>query len=130
MADALVRAGAQVAVTGRDRGRAEVVAAELGGGASGSASTSVIRAVGRAGVDAVVDRFGGIDLLVCNAGIGQRTVNPDFLSDPEPFWTAAPDAFGDVVDDEGRRVTFLDGAGGRAARCWPRRRRAGRRRSR
>ena len=94
MADALVRAGAQVAVTGRDRARAEVVAAELGDGATGFALDVRDPATVRDGVDAVADRFGGIDLLVCNAGIGQRTVNPNFLTDPEPFWTAAPDAFG------------------------------------
>jgi NAD(P)-dependent dehydrogenase (short-subunit alcohol dehydrogenase family) len=97
MADALVGAGAQVAVTGRDRMRAEAVAAEMGGGAAGFAIDVRDAASIRDGVDAIFERFGGIDLLVCNAGIGQRTVNPDFLTDPEPFWKAAPDAFQDVV---------------------------------
>ena len=97
MADALVRAGARVAVTGRDQARAEAVAAELGGGAAGFALDVRDESSVRAGVDAVVDRFGGIDLLVSNAGIGQRTVNPRFLTDPEPFWKAAPDGFRDVV---------------------------------
>ena len=122
MADALVQAGAQVAVTGRDRTRAEAVAAELGGGAAGFALDVREPASIRAGVDAVVDRFGGIDLLVCNAGIGQRTVNPDFLTDPQPFWKAAPDAFGDVVATKimgtflvAREVVprLLDAGGGR-----------------
>jgi len=93
MADALVQAGATVAVTGRDRVRAEAVAGELGGGAAGFALDVRDPASIRDAVDAV----GAIDLLVCNAGIGQRTVNPDFLTDPQPFWKAAPDAFGDVV---------------------------------
>jgi NAD(P)-dependent dehydrogenase (short-subunit alcohol dehydrogenase family) len=92
-----VRTGAQVAVTGRDRMRAEAVAAEMGGGAAGFAIDVRDPASIRDGVDAIDERFGGIDLLVCNAGIGQRTVNPDFLTDPEPFWKAAPDAFQDVV---------------------------------
>ena len=93
MAEALVRAGAQVAVTGRDRARAEAVAAELGDGATGFA-LDVRDAVS---IRECVDAIGAIDLLVCNAGIGQRTVNPDFLTDPEPFWKTAPDAFADVV---------------------------------
>ena len=98
MADALVRAGARVAVTGRDRSRAEGVAAELGVDAAGFALDVRDPLSVRAGVDAIYDRFGGVDLLVANAGIGQRTVNPRFLTDPEPFWNAAPDAFRAVVD--------------------------------
>jgi NAD(P)-dependent dehydrogenase (short-subunit alcohol dehydrogenase family) len=97
MAAALVRAGARVAVTGRDQARAEAVAAQLGEGAAAFALDVRDESSIRDGVDAVVDRFGGIDLLVSNAGIGQRTVNPRFLTDPEPFWKAAPDGFRDVV---------------------------------
>ena len=93
MAEALVRAGAQVAVTGRDRARAEAVAAELGDGAAGFA----LDVRDPISIRECVDAIGAIDLLVCNAGIGQRTVNPNFLTDPEPFWKAEPDAFGDVV---------------------------------
>ena len=40
----------------------------------------------------------GIDMLVNNAGIGMRTVNPRFLSDPQPFWAVPPAGFRDVID--------------------------------
>jgi NAD(P)-dependent dehydrogenase (short-subunit alcohol dehydrogenase family) len=37
-------------------------------------------------------------VLVSNAGIGMRTVNPRFLSDPQPFWKVSPSGFRDVVE--------------------------------
>jgi NAD(P)-dependent dehydrogenase (short-subunit alcohol dehydrogenase family) len=98
MAAALVHAGARVALTGRDPGRAEAVAGELGPGAVGVGldvrdATSV-----SAGVDRAYGLLGGLDLLVNNAGIGMRTVNPDFLTDPQPFWQVAPAGFRDVLE--------------------------------
>jgi NAD(P)-dependent dehydrogenase (short-subunit alcohol dehydrogenase family) len=98
MAEALTGAGARVAVTGRDQARCDAVAAELGEPAVGQALDVRDPASVRAGVDAIYARLGGLDLLVSNAGIGQQTVNPRFLTEPAPFWDAAPDAFRDVVD--------------------------------
>ncbi len=37
-------------------------------------------------------------MLVNNAGIGMRTVNPRFLSEPQPFWEMTPAGFRDVVE--------------------------------
>jgi gluconate 5-dehydrogenase len=98
MAQALVQAGARVALTSRDLGRAGAVAEELGPGAVGVEldvrdATSV-----SAGVDRAYGLLGGLDMLVNNAGIGMRTVNPRFMSEPQPFWQVAPAGFRDVLD--------------------------------
>jgi NAD(P)-dependent dehydrogenase (short-subunit alcohol dehydrogenase family) len=98
MAEALVAAGARVAVTGRDRARAEATATRLGDGAVGLALDVRDEGAVRAGVEDTRRRFGGIDVLVANAGIGMRTVNPRFLTEPQPFWEVAPEGFRDVVE--------------------------------
>src|SRR3954451_6192174 len=96
MASALADAGAAVVVTGRDRGRAEAVARDLGSSAFGlSLDVRDERSVAAA-VDEAWRRLGGIDVLVSNAGIGMRSVNPRFLSEPQPFWEVPADGFRDV----------------------------------
>ncbi|NKQ26398.1 SDR family NAD(P)-dependent oxidoreductase [Streptomyces galbus] len=97
MASALAATGASVALTGRSGERAESVAAGLPG-ATGVAmdvrdETSVAGAVDRAW-----SRLGGIDMLVNNAGIGMRTVNPHFMTAPRGFWEVPSDAFRAVID--------------------------------
>ena len=37
-------------------------------------------------------------MLVNNAGIGMRTVNPRFLTDSQPFWEVTPNGFRDVLE--------------------------------
>ncbi len=98
MARALVAAGARVAVTSRDAERAARAAAALGPCAVGLALDARDEAAVAAGVAEVWERLGGIDLLVNNAGIGMRTVNPRFLSHPQPFWEVPPDGFRDVLE--------------------------------
>jgi NAD(P)-dependent dehydrogenase (short-subunit alcohol dehydrogenase family) len=98
MAVALLDAGATVAITGRDMSRAEAAARELGTGCVGVGmdvrdEEDVVR-----GVDRLVDQLGGLDVLVNNAGIGMRTVNPQFLTDAQPFWAVSADGFRDVVE--------------------------------
>lgn len=98
MARALVQAGARVMVTGRDQARAEAAAAELGGSATASRlDVRDERSVAACAAHAW-DTWGGIDMLVNNAGIGMRTVNPRFMSEPQPFWEVSPSGFRDVVD--------------------------------
>jgi NAD(P)-dependent dehydrogenase (short-subunit alcohol dehydrogenase family) len=36
-------------------------------------------------------------MLVNNAGIGMRTVNPRFMTEPRGFWTVSPAGFRDVI---------------------------------
>jgi NAD(P)-dependent dehydrogenase (short-subunit alcohol dehydrogenase family) len=98
MARALVDAGARVAVTSRDAERAGRAAADVGPGALGLALDARDEGAVAAGVAEVWERLGGIDLLVNNAGIGMRTVNPRFLSDSQPFWEVQPDGFRDVLE--------------------------------
>jgi NAD(P)-dependent dehydrogenase (short-subunit alcohol dehydrogenase family) len=98
MARALVDAGARVAITSRDAERAARAGADLGPRAIGLALDARDMAAVAAGVAEVRERLGGVDLLVNNAGIGMRTVNPRFLSDPQPFWEVTPDGFRDVLD--------------------------------
>jgi gluconate 5-dehydrogenase len=98
MAEALVAAGASVAVTSRSQERADKAARRLGGEAMGLASDVRDEDSATAAADAVVDRFGGIDVLVNNAGIGMRTVNRRFPAYVQPFWEVDPEDFRDVVD--------------------------------
>jgi NAD(P)-dependent dehydrogenase (short-subunit alcohol dehydrogenase family) len=119
MASALAHAGASVVLTGRDAGRAEQVAATLPG-ASGLGLDTRDEASVSAAVQAAADRLGAIDLLVNNAGLGMRTVNPRFTTEPQGFWRVSPDGFRAVVDTNltgyflvAREVTPLMLAAGR-----------------
>jgi gluconate 5-dehydrogenase len=98
MAVALADAGATVVVTGRDRGRAEAVASDLGAPALGlDLDVRDERSVAAA-VDEAERRLGGIDVLISNAGIGMRSVNPRFLTEPQAFWDVRPAGFRDVLE--------------------------------
>lgn len=98
MARALVDAGARLAITSRDAGRARRAAADLGRGVLGLALDVRDEGAVAAGVVEVREHLGGIDLLVNNAGIGMRTVNPRFLADPQPFWEVPADGFRSVLE--------------------------------
>lgn len=98
MGDALRGAGARVVLTSRDRSRAETAAAALGSAAIGLELDVRDEDSVWAAVDEVYERLGGVDLLVNNAGIGMKTVNPRFMTDPQPFWEVSPGGFRDVLD--------------------------------
>jgi NAD(P)-dependent dehydrogenase (short-subunit alcohol dehydrogenase family) len=122
MARALVDAGARVTITSRDAERAGQAAADLGPGVLGLALDARDEGAVAVGVAQAWDRLGGIDLLVNNAGIGMRTVNPRFLADRQPFWEVPPAGFRDVLETKvtgcflmGRAVVplMLEQGGGR-----------------
>ncbi len=106
MVEALVDAGAHVVLTGRDATRARSIAHEVGATAHGIAMDVRDPDAVEAGVGLADEMLGGLDVLVANAGIGMRTVNPRFLTDPSPFWTVTPEGFEDVVATK-VRGTFL-----------------------
>ena len=106
MAQALAQAGARVAVTSRDRERAQATAAELGAGALGVELDVRDASSVSAAVDSAYGMLDGLDVLVNNAGIGMRTVNPRFMTEPQPFWEVAPAGFRDVLETKATG-TFL-----------------------
>ena len=97
MAAALAAAGSAVALTGRSGERARSVAAGLPGAVGLELDVREESSVARA-VDQAWSRLGGLDMLVNNAGIGMRTVNPRFMSDPQAFWETPVDGFRAVID--------------------------------
>ncbi|HYX86711.1 MAG TPA: SDR family oxidoreductase [Gaiellales bacterium] len=98
MGEALVEAGARVAIASRARSHADATAAQLGPGATGLELDVRDEPSVRAGVEETFERLGGVDVLVNNAGIGMRTVNPRFMTNPQPFWEVPPSGFHDVIE--------------------------------
>jgi NAD(P)-dependent dehydrogenase (short-subunit alcohol dehydrogenase family) len=97
MSEALARVGARVVLTGRAEHRVQDAAGRIGHLVTGLVmdvrdEQSVTDAVGGA-----IAALGGIDVLVNNAGIGMRTVNPDFMTHPMGFWQVSPDGFRDLL---------------------------------
>jgi 2-dehydro-3-deoxy-D-gluconate 5-dehydrogenase len=82
MARGLAAAGARVAITGRDPGKAQAALAALGPDAFFLAAEAGAREACRAAVDAVAARCGRLDILVNNAGIANRK-RPEALSEAD-----------------------------------------------
>ncbi len=100
MADALLAAGAVVAIASRPTQRLEEAVGRWR--ATGLAATPLpvdVRdpASVEAAAESAFQLLGGVDLLVNNAGIGMRTVNPRFLKEPIPFFEVHPKGFADVI---------------------------------
>jgi NAD(P)-dependent dehydrogenase (short-subunit alcohol dehydrogenase family) len=95
-------AGADVVISAaRNADEAETVA-ELGASLPGSiqavqADVTVAGDVERL-VARALDISGRIDVLVNNAARGMRFVNPRFMTDPQAFWEADPEAWALVIE--------------------------------
>jgi NAD(P)-dependent dehydrogenase (short-subunit alcohol dehydrogenase family) len=100
MARALAQAGATVAVTSRDGDRAREAAGRLPGVVHPIALEVSDPESVRAGVAVALEAMAGIDLLVNNAGLGMRTVNPRFMTEPQPFWEVPPAGFRAVLESK------------------------------
>jgi 3-oxoacyl-[acyl-carrier protein] reductase len=89
IAETLARCGAKVAVVGRDRGRAEEVATQLGGASKGfSCDIGDIGSVAKL-VEDVEKELGGVDILVNNAGLTRDNLLMRLKDDD---WDAVLDA--------------------------------------
>lgn len=100
IADALLEAGAMVAFASRPGGRLEqAVAQRTGRGLAAESLPVDVRDPDsvQSAAERALRLFGDVDLVVNNAGIGMRTVNPAFLEQPMPFFDVGVDAFADVV---------------------------------
>jgi gluconate 5-dehydrogenase len=95
MSRALAEAGARVALTGRSGSRVQDAADRIPGVTGLVMDVRDEQSVD-AGVDQALTALGGIDVLVNNAGIGMRTVNPDFMTSAAGFWQVSPDGFRDL----------------------------------
>jgi NAD(P)-dependent dehydrogenase (short-subunit alcohol dehydrogenase family) len=103
MCTELLAGGAHVVLTGRDAQRTVAAAAQLANSGPGLAVGVVMDVRDEHsvedGIAAAREALGGIDVLdvlVNNAGIGMQTVNPRFMTDPQPFWNVEPDRFRDL----------------------------------
>ena len=121
MAQALAAAGLRVALTGRSGERAAEAAGPIPGAVGLAMDVRDEESVASA-TAAAWSCLDGIDLLVNNAGIGMRTVNERFMTEPRGFWTVPPDGFRDVIATNltgyflvARAITplMLDAGGGR-----------------
>ncbi len=50
------------------------------------------------GLNWVKNNWGTLDVLVNNAGIGMRSVNPKFMIEPKPFFEVSPEGFRNLID--------------------------------
>ena len=96
MSQALADAGARVVLTGRTEQRVQEAGSRIGDLVTGLVMDVRDEQSVSAGVDRALAALGGIDVLVNNAGIGMRTVNPDFMTEPAGFWHVSPDGFRDL----------------------------------
>ena len=101
MTEALAKAGATVILTARSAEKLDGAVASLAR-CGLDAHTQVMDVRDEQSIATAVDevrrRWGGLDVLVYNAGIGMRTVNLDFLSEPQPFYKVSAAGFRDLIE--------------------------------
>lgn len=104
MALALAEAGARIAITGKlpSRELDETAAAlqAVRGKDHAMAITADVRSVEecKRTADDVRSRFGRIDVLINNAGLGMRPISETYIEDPPKFWEADPIAWRGIID--------------------------------
>ena len=104
MAKALLSKGAKVFVTGRNPKKVNQAVYELrslrlpDGVCHGAVVDVRAEQSIRSGLAEMLQLWSGIDILINNAGIGMRTVNPRFFTEPKPFWEVSADGFRNLID--------------------------------
>lgn len=101
MALALGEAGACVAITGAAPSRAlEATLADLSDVTVAIALAADVAdpAAAKRAVDQTIERFGGVDVLVNNAGLGMRLISETFNTVPTRFWEADERAWARIVN--------------------------------
>ncbi|WP_067620944.1 SDR family NAD(P)-dependent oxidoreductase [Alicyclobacillus acidiphilus] len=101
MAEALLDRGASVVLTSRSKSKLQpIVQRYRASGLDAYGLALDVRDIDS--IDATVQwvkrEWGKLDVLVNNAGIGMRTVNPKFMFEPQPFFEVSPEGFRDVID--------------------------------
>ena len=124
IAETLAEAGAAVVVNHRDSAKqaAETVAAieARGGRAAAVAADMGVVADAKKLVDAAISRFGRLDIVVNNAGVGNRTAMAD-MTEKEFDWTLSVNARGPFFMiqaavprmSDGGRIVNIGGTAGR-----------------
>ncbi|MBX0290009.1 SDR family oxidoreductase [Hymenobacter sp. HSC-4F20] len=101
MAQALAEAGAAVLITARSRAALDDACLRLSH-LKGRVQARVLDVRDEESIAATVEwvraHWGGLDMLVNNAGIGMRTVNPDFMTSPQPFYHVSAAGFRNLLD--------------------------------
>jgi NAD(P)-dependent dehydrogenase (short-subunit alcohol dehydrogenase family) len=103
IAEGLADAGAKIAMCGLGADALDAVAntirGQIGDANILSAECDISDDIATAAfIDAVISKFGRIDALINNAGLGCAAVRPDFMSNPVPIWQLDPAEWRRVVE--------------------------------
>lgn len=120
MALALAEAGADIMVSGKQSSdlAAETLAALNARGQENSRFACHIADVADPSacdylMDEAVHKFGKVDALVNNAGIGMRLVSETFTQNPTRFWETPSDAWKAIIDTNLNGTFYMAGAAAR-----------------
>ena len=102
MAEGLAAQGARIALVDLDEDvlAAAVAAVEASGGqgcAFGVAADVTEQARAQAAIDATVEAFGGLDILINDAALGPQVFSDNFFADKPKFWEIDPELWHRVL---------------------------------